>query len=252
MTAQSPAALEVRGVTKRYGAVLAVDGVSFKVDRGEILAVLGENGAGKSSVIRCVSGADSFDGGEILVDGTPVSLRTSHDARKWGIETVYQDLALFDNLSIAANFFAGRELATPTRLRGAGLLRRRAMAVAAADTLARVQVTLPNPRAQVGLLSGGQRQAIAVARAVNFATRLVILDEPTAALGVREARNVLDLVSRLPAQGIAVILISHNLEHVSAVADRAVVLRRGKLVGEVVPTAENHDRLVALIVGAQS
>lgn len=248
---ERPAVLDVRSVVKRYGAILAVDDVSFRVGQGEVLALLGENGAGKSSVIRCISGAESFDTGEILIDGQPASIRTSTDARRYGIETVYQDLALFDNLSISANFFAGREIARPRRLLGAGLLRNRMMAASAGATLERVEVNLPDPRAQVGLLSGGQRQAIAVARAVHFATRLVILDEPTAALGVRESRNVLNLVRRLPDQGISVILISHNLEHVTAVADRAVVLRRGRLVGEAVPTPQNHDRLVSMIVGAK-
>jgi D-xylose transport system ATP-binding protein len=250
MSAAGAPTLEIRDAVVRYGPILAVDRVSFHVHSGEVLALLGDNGAGKSSLIRCISGVQNLDRGEILLDGVRVNLKGAADAQRRGIETVYQDLALFDNLSIAANFFAGREQKWPRLLWHAGLLRERSMAQAAAATLERLQVNLPSPRAQVGLLSGGQRQAIAVARAVSFASRVVILDEPTAALGVRESRNVLELVRRLPEQGLAVVLVSHNLEHVAAVADRAVVLRRGKFIGEAVPTAENHDRVVAMIVGA--
>jgi D-xylose transport system ATP-binding protein len=243
--------LEIRNATKRYGAVTAVDDVSLSLERGEILALLGDNGAGKSTLIKCVSGAQSFDEGDVLIEGKPVSIKTPAGARRLGIETVYQDLALFDNLTVTGNFFAGRELSKPPLLAALGFLRNHVMAREAAALLSQVQVNLPNPRAQVGLLSGGQRQAIAVARAVKFASRLVILDEPTAALGVRESRNVLELVRRLPEHGVSVILISHNLDHVMAVADRAIVLRRGLLIGEAEPSEANHERLVGMIVGAR-
>jgi ABC-type sugar transport system ATPase subunit len=173
-------------------------------------------------------------------------------ARQHGIETVYQDLSLFDNLSVVANLFAGRELTAPRRARFPGWLRNRAMTARVAEILGDLEVNVPNLHAPVGLLSGGQRQAIAVARAVTFATRLVILDEPTAALGVRETRNVLRLVKRLPARGVSVIIVSHNLEQVAQVADRVVVMRRGANVGEAPPDAEHHDRIVSLIVGAQT
>jgi len=244
--------LEVRGAIKRFGAVTALDGVSLALGRGEVLALLGDNGAGKSTLIKCISGAQSLDEGTISVEGSPVTFRSPLDARRHGIETVYQDLALFDNLNVVANFFAGRELVAPRRLGPAGWMRQRRMAVETRETLSRLEVHLPNAGAPVGLLSGGQRQAIAVARAVSFATRVVILDEPTAALGVRETRNVLALVKRLPEHGVSVILISHNLEQVMEVADRAIVMRRGVKVGEARPDAANHDRIVGMIVGAQS
>jgi D-xylose transport system ATP-binding protein len=242
--------LEVRDAVKRFGPVTALRGVSFSLGEAEILALLGDNGAGKSTIVKTLSGAHTLDEGEILMDGKVIRLRTPADARRHGIETVYQDLALFNNLSVTANFFAGRELVSPCELGSLGALRRRRMTQAASETLERLQVNIPNPRSLVGLMSGGQRQAIAVARVVNFASRVVILDEPTAALGLREARNVLAMVKRLPQQGVSVILISHNLEQVMAVADRAVVMRSGRKVGEAVPTPENHDHIVKLIIGA--
>jgi ABC-type sugar transport system ATPase subunit len=240
--------LEVEGATKRFGAVAALNDVSLTVERGEIVALVGDNGAGKSTLIKCVSGAHRLDRGSVRIDGEPLVLRSPMHARQHGIETVYQDLSLFDNLSVVANLFAGRELTA----RFAGWLRQRAMTGRVAEILEALEVDVPNLHAPVGLLSGGQRQAIAVARAVTFATRLVILDEPTAALGVRETRNVLRMVKRLPARGISVVIISHNLEQVADVADRVVVMRRGTKVGEAPPDAEHHDRIVSLIVGAQT
>jgi ribose transport system ATP-binding protein len=245
------AVLEVRDAQKRFGAVAALNGVSLALEQGEILALLGDNGAGKSTLIKCISGAQPLDSGDILVDGARITLRSPQDARRHGIETVYQDLALFDNLNVVANFYAGRELTKPSRVLAAGWLRQRQMTATTTATLHRLEVNIPNARAAVGLLSGGQRQAIAVARAVAFAGKVVILDEPTAALGVRETRNVLRMVKRLPEQGISVILISHNLEQVMEVADRAVVMRRGVKVGEATPDAHNHDRIVGMIVGAR-
>jgi D-xylose transport system ATP-binding protein len=244
--------LEVENAQKRFGAVAALNGVSLSLEQGEILALLGDNGAGKSTLIKCISGAQPLDEGDILVEGRRVAIRSPLDARRYGIETVYQDLALFDNLNVVANFFAGRELTAPSGVLAPGWLRQRRMTATTTETLRRLEVNIPNPRAAVGLLSGGQRQAIAVARAVAFAGKVVILDEPTAALGVRETRNVLRLVKRLPDQGISVILISHNLDQVMEVADRAVVMRRGTKVGEATPDAENHDRIVGMIVGARS
>jgi D-xylose transport system ATP-binding protein len=244
--------LEVEDATKHFGAVAALSDVSLHVDRGEILALVGDNGAGKSTLIKCVSGAHRLDRGRVRIDGEPLALRSPMHARQHGIETVYQDLSLFDNLSVVANLFAGRELTAPPRVRFPGWLRRRAMTARVAEILGSLEVNVPNLHAPVGLLSGGQRQAIAVARAVAFATRLVILDEPTAALGVRETRNVLRMVKRLPARGVSVVIISHNLEQVADVADRVVVMRRGTKVGEAPPDAEHHDRIVGLIVGAQT
>ena len=243
-------ALAVRGATKRFGAVLALDDVDLEVDHGEVVAILGDNGAGKSTLIKCISGVHRLDAGEIELDGEPANITSPAAARAHGIETVYQDLALFDNLDPAANFYAGREDAVPRWLpKPLRVLRRRSMAAATAELLARLQVTIPDTAAAVGLMSGGQRQVIAVARVAVFASKVVILDEPTAALGIRESRKVLDLILRLRAEGHAVIVISHAMDHVTEVADRAVVMRRGRKVGEEIPSPESQERIVALIVG---
>ena len=241
--------LAVRGATKRFGAVVGLDGLDLEVSGGEVLALLGDNGAGKSTLIKCVSGALALDRGTIEMDGRAVSIHSPADARSLGIETVYQDLALFDNLRPSDNFYAGRELAGPRWLpRSIRVLKRRDMAETTRSTLQRLQVNLDDHGA-VGLLSGGQRQAVAVSRAAAFASRVVILDEPTAALGVRESRRVLDLILRLREEGKAVIVVSHAMDHVMEVADRAVVMRRGRKVGELVPSAETYTEIVSLIVG---
>jgi D-xylose transport system ATP-binding protein len=243
-------ALAVRNATRRFGAVLALDEVSLEVRGGEVLALLGDNGAGKSTLIKCISGALRLHQGTVEIDGEPVEISSPADARLRGIETVYQDLALFDNLSPSDNFFAGRELASPAWLpRGLRFRHRRQMTDSTRAVLDRLQVGVPDIDAAVGLMSGGQRQAVAVARAAAFASRIVILDEPTAALGVRESRQVLELIRRLRDDGKAVIVISHAMDHVIEVADRAVVMRRGRTVGELVPTADTRNDLVALIVG---
>lgn len=234
---------------KTFGGVTALDGASLTLNQGEILALLGDNGAGKSTMVKSISGAYHLDSGQILIDGEDAHIRHSADARRRGIETVYQDLALFDNLNASENFHAGREVAVPRFLGPCAFLRRRRMSSETKELLDRLQVRIPSLSLPVGLMSGGQRQAIAVTRAVAFATKIVILDEPTAALGLRESAQVLDLVRMLPQQGLAVILISHNMEHVIDVADRAVVLRRGRVVGEAVPTVETHETIVSLIVG---
>jgi D-xylose transport system ATP-binding protein len=250
MSERTDAVLAVRNATKRFGAVLALDDVDLHLAAGEVLALLGDNGAGKSTLIKCISGVHRLDAGSIEVDGVPLTMTTPAVARAAGIETVYQDLALFDNLDPAANFYAGRELAGPSWVpRGMRWLRRTDMARASTDVLERLQVRLPEPTATVGMMSGGQRQAIAVARSSAFASRVVILDEPTAALGLRESRQVLDLILRLRDEGRAVIVISHAMDHVMEVADRAVVMRRGRTVGEEVPRPENRGRIVSLIIG---
>jgi ABC-type sugar transport system ATPase subunit len=250
MSAPRVPALAVTGATKRFGAVVALDGVDLAVHHGEVLALLGDNGAGKSTLIKCLSGVHRLDAGEIRMDGEPVDIASPAAARAHGIETVYQDLALFDNLDPAANFFAGRETSTPRWLpRGLRVMRRGEMARATAAVLGRLEVRLPDARAAAGLMSGGQRQAVAVARASAFASRVVILDEPTAALGLRESRGVLDLIRRLRDEGRAIIVISHAMDHVIEIADRAAVMRRGRKVGEEIPHADNRQRLVSLIVG---
>jgi D-xylose transport system ATP-binding protein len=244
------ALLELCHAAKSYGAVQALRDAGMTVDAGEIVALLGDNGAGKSTLVKAISGVHRLDAGEIRLGGVRVDFRSPAEARSLGIETLHQDLALFDNLTAVANFHIGRELRRPRRLGRLGLLRTRAMERDWHAQLERLGVRPMDARQEVGVMSGGQRQAIALLRAVAFASRLVILDEPTAALGVRESTQVLELVRRLPEQGVAVLLISHNLEHVAAVADRAVVLRQGRSVGEAVPTAGNHEALVSLIVGA--
>jgi ribose transport system ATP-binding protein len=243
-------ALAVRGATKRFGAVLALDEVDLEVAHGEVLALLGDNGAGKSTLIKCVSGVHRLDAGVIEVDGVEVSMSNPAVARAAGIETVYQDLALFDDLDATANFFAGREKAGPRWLPvGMRWMRRREMAHTSAELLERLKVRLPDQGTTIGMMSGGQRQAIAVARTAAFASGVVVLDEPTAALGLRESGQVLDLIRQLRDDGCAVIVISHAMDHVMEVADRAVVMRRGRRVGEEVPRPENRARLVSLIVG---
>jgi D-xylose transport system ATP-binding protein len=242
--------LAVHNATRRFGAVTALDDVSLTLDAGEVLALLGDNGAGKSTLIKCVSGALRLHGGTIEIDGQPGTISSPAAARTLGIETVYQDLALFDNLDPIDNFYAGRELGGPHWLpQGLRVLRRREMKRTTREVVQRLQVGLPDLDGVVGLLSGGQRQAVAVARAAAFASRLVILDEPTAALGVRESRQVLDLIRRLRGEGKGVIVISHAMDHVIEVADRAIVLRRGRKVGELVPSDETHREMVSLIVG---
>ena len=250
MTAPNAPVLSVRGATKRFGAVVALGGVDIEARRGEVLALLGDNGAGKSTLIKCITGVHRLDSGTVEMDGVPVDPGSPAAARALGIETVYQDLALFDNLDPAANFYAGRELTTPRWLpRGLRLVRRRAMASATVEVLRRLEVGVADVNAPVGLMSGGQRQAVAVARAAAFATKVVILDEPTAALGVRESRHVLDLILRLRAEGLAIIVVSHAMDHVMEIADRAVVMRRGRPVGELIPRPENKEKIVSLIVG---
>jgi len=253
MSAASPPALAITGATKRFGAVLALDNVDLSVQHGEVLALLGDNGAGKSTLIKCLSGVHRLDAGTMYMDGRPVDIGSPASARAHGIETVYQDLALFDNLNPAANFYAGREPGRPKWLpQGLRFMRQREMADATAAVLSRLQVGIGDHRANVGLMSGGQRQAIAVARAAAFASKVLILDEPTAALGLRESRRVLDLIKRLREEGRAVIAISHAMDHVIEIADRAVVMRRGRKVGEEAPRADNHQRIVSLIVGGDS
>jgi len=252
MSPSGDAVLQVRGARLRYGAVAALDGVDLTLHQGETLALLGDNGAGKSTLVKSINGVNRLDEGEILIEGRRVDGLTPQAIRDLGVETVHQDLALFDNLSATENLFAGREIVSPPWLGRLGLTRKQVMSQRTRQVLVELRVGISDPELLIGLMSGGQRQAIAVARAQAFASKIVLLDEPTAALGVRESRAVLDVIKALPEKGISVIVISHNLEHVAEVADRAVVLRRGRLVGEAKPSAANHERLVAMIVGSAS
>jgi ABC-type sugar transport system ATPase subunit len=217
--------LRLEGIGKRFGPVQALTDVDLELPPGQVTALCGDNGAGKTVLIKCIAGIWAPDGGQIFWEGRPVHLHTPKDAAALGIETVYQDLALCDNLDIVQNMFLGRER---TRAR---LLDEDAMERAAAETLARLSVTtVRSIRQQVASLSGGQRQAVAVAKAVMWNSKLVIMDEPTAALGVAQTRMVLDLIRRLADEGIAVMVVSHNLNDVFEVADRIAVLQLGRMV----------------------
>jgi D-xylose transport system ATP-binding protein len=252
MSSDTPV-LSIRNAHKRFGAIHALKGVGLDAWRGQVLALLGDNGAGKSTLIKCISGIYPLDDGQILMDGAPVQLSSPAAARRVGIETVYQDLALFDNLTPAQNFYCGREISGPGWLpRPLQFLKTAAMNRQSAAVIDRLKVRLPRFDVPVARMSGGQRQAIAVARATVFARNVVILDEPTAALGLRESRKVLNLIAQLKAEGNAVILITHNMEHVVELADNAVVLRQGAKVGELRPNAGNRQDLVSMIVGAET
>jgi ABC-type sugar transport system ATPase subunit len=244
----APPFLAARNVSKRFGALIALSGVDLDIRAGEVLALLGDNGAGKSTFIKILAGAHQPSGGEILIDGRPVSLASPQDAAALGIATIFQELALSENLSIADNVFLGRELVS--RVAGVPFLRRAAMKTRVAGLLKELDAHIADPEAPVGSLSGGQRQAVAICRALNLDARLVIMDEPTAALAVAETRKVLDLARRLADRGCAVVLISHNLVEVFEVADRMAVFRRGRKIAERRREATNTEEIVSLITGA--
>jgi simple sugar transport system ATP-binding protein len=240
--------LEARGLVKHYGSVQALDGAGFTAYPGEVVALIGDNGAGKSTLVKTLSGVIRPDSGEILVSGSPVSFGNPLDARAHGIETVYQDLALAPDLDAAANLHLGRELYRwwpPLHVLNKTEMRRRA--VAAFKDLG---VELPDVTAPVGTLSGGQRQSVAVARAVAYASKLIFLDEPTAALGVVQRERVLDNIRRVRDRGIAVVLISHNMPEVLAVADRVEVLRMGRRVARFIAADASIEQLVSAMTGA--
>jgi D-xylose transport system ATP-binding protein len=237
--------LELRGVSKSFGAVQALYKVDFEVRTGEVMALVGDNGAGKSTLIKGIAGIHSFDEGEIRFDGRPVTIHGPRDSAQLGIEVVYQDLALADNLDVVANMYLGREQMTRA------VLDEPTMEQKARATLDSLSVTtLRSVRQAVAGLSGGQRQAVAVAKAVMWNSKVVILDEPTAALGVAQTAEVLNLVERLRERGHAVILISHNMADVQAVADRIVVLRLGRNAAEFKVEEASTQQLVAAITGA--
>ena len=242
------ALLEVRHLSKNFGAVQALRDLSMSVHAGEVVALAGDNGAGKTTLIKALSGVYKPSGGEILLEGKPVSFASPQEARERGIETIYQDLALADNLSIGANIFLGRE---PMRkaLGFIPVLDRRAMARAAKETMALLDFHVSRMDAPVSNFSGGQRQAVAIGRAVHWNARILIMDEPTAALGVPEQRKVIALIHQLKAQGRGVIFISHNLLDIFAVSDRIIVLRRGVQAGERLISDTSHEEVVRLMIG---
>ena len=239
--------LEASNITKRYGHVQALGGVEFSAAIGEVTALIGDNGAGKSTLVKVLSGAVRPDGGTITLEGRPLQLSSPLDAQRHGIETVYQDLALAPDLDSAANLHLGRELYLVPWL---GILDRRAMARKAREVFADLGVQLPDIHAPVGTLSGGQRQTVAVARAVYFASKIIFMDEPTAALGVIQRGRVLDTIKRVRDRGIGVVLISHNMPEVLAVADRIEVLRLGRRVTSFQGRDTSVEELVGAMTGA--
>jgi simple sugar transport system ATP-binding protein len=240
--------LEARGLVKRYGNVQALDGASFTAFPAEVVALIGDNGAGKSTLVKTLSGVIRPDSGQILVDGSPVTLGSPLDARSHGIETVYQDLALAPDLDAAANLHLGREIYRwwpPLHVLNKAEMRRRAV-----TAFADLGVELPDVTAPVGTMSGGQRQSVAVARAVAYASRIIFMDEPTAALGVVQRERVLDNIRKVRDRGITVVLISHNMPEVLAVADRVEVLRMGRRVARFIASETTIEQLVGAMTGA--
>jgi simple sugar transport system ATP-binding protein len=245
--AEAEPQLEARNLVKRYGQVLALNGANFTAFPGEVTALIGDNGAGKSTLVKCLSGAIRPDSGQIFVDGQAVTLASPLDARRHGIETVYQDLALAPDLDAAANLHLGREI---YRLRALHILNKTEMRRRAVAAFKDLGVELPDVDAPVASLSGGQRQSVAVARAVAFASKIIFMDEPTAALGVVQRERVLDNIKRVRDGGIAVVLISHNMPEVLAVADRVEVLRMGRRVARFRAADTNVEQLVGAMTGA--
>ena len=240
--------LQARSITKRFGGLQALADVDVDIHAGEVLAILGDNGAGKSTFIKILSGAYEPSAGTLLLDGAPVSFVSPQDAADVGIATIFQELALSENLSIAENVFLGRELVR--RVLGVPFLKRQAMKQKVAELLNTLEAHISDPEAAVGSLSGGQRQAVAISRALNLNARLVIMDEPTAALAVAETRKVLQLIRRLAEGGRAVILISHNMHDVFEVADRIVVFRRGRKIAKRWRSETDPEEVVSFITGA--
>jgi D-xylose transport system ATP-binding protein len=239
--------LELRGVSKAFGAVQALYQVDFHVARGQVMALVGDNGAGKSTLIKCIAGIHPIDSGEILFDGEKVDIHGPKDASRLGIEVVYQDLALCDNLDVVQNMYLGRE-----KIDGLHRLDETSMEAKAQETLRGLSVTtLRSVRQTVAGLSGGQRQSVAVAKAVMWNSQVVILDEPTAALGVAQTHQVLELVKRLGEQGLAVVLISHNLHDIFEVADSITVLRLGQNVAEFKRRETNEQEVVQAITAGK-
>jgi ABC-type sugar transport system ATPase subunit len=237
--------LSAEGISKHYGNVTALDSVGFTLGEGEIVALVGDNGAGKSTMINLLNGIIQPDAGTLRLDGDEILIESPRHAQELGIATVFQDLALVNQRDVAANLFLGRE---PRKF--GVIVDRRKMVAEASKAVARLRVGMPNVRALASDLSGGQRQAVAVARSIISDCRVLLLDEPTAALGVRESRRVVEFIKELRAEGgMSILLISHNMEHVFELADRVVVFRQGKKVGERVIGQTTMDEIVGLIVG---
>lgn len=246
--------LEVSGINKCFGAVEALINVDFRVYPRELVGLVGDNGAGKSTLIKIISGVEHADSGVIIFEGKEVNIQTPDDAKLLGIETLYQDLALINNLDVIANMFLGREKVTSMLFGDLKVLKNREMEAETIKILRNLKINLSSVREKVEVMSGGERQAIALGRAAGWGKKLVLLDEPTAALGVKESRQALALMERLRDQGMSAVIISHNLEHVFSVVDRVVVLRQGVIRGErqikdVVDHDTIADEIVSMITG---
>jgi fructose transport system ATP-binding protein len=241
--------LELSDIQMRYGPVHALNGVSFRIDAGEIVGLVGDNGAGKSTLVKIMSGALQPTAGTLRFEGELRSIESPLQARKMGIETVYQDLAIIPQMDVEANLYLGREI-MGKRWWNSWLLDKAAMRTEAKRHIGSLKVGLKSVRQQVGLLSGGQRQSVAVARAISWGHKLLIMDEPTAALGVRESSGVLDLIRRVRDRGIAIVLVSHNMPHVFELTDRIFVLRRGRQAGHLFTRDATMNEVVTLITGA--
>jgi len=244
--------LEARDIVKNFGRVRALRGASFTVYPQEVVALVGDNGAGKSTLVKTLVGVHPPDSGEILFDGKPVHVTTPHDARDLGIETVFQDLALAAEIDPAANMFLGREVVRGGILGKFGFLDKREMRRRSDDAFRKLGVRIQDTSAPVANMSGGQRQGIAICRAVTWASKVVFMDEPTAALGVVQTRNVLDQIKRVREQGLSVVLISHNMPEVFEVADRIEVLRLGQRVARLRPRDVSMEDIVAAMTGAST
>jgi simple sugar transport system ATP-binding protein len=240
---------EVRNLSKRYGPVVALDDASFKLHAGEVIGLVGDNGAGKSTLVKCLSGAHQPTSGQILLDGEERQWRSPHDAIEAGVETLYQDSGLAPHLSVSSNVFLGREQVKGGLLGKMGFLAQKSMDKQAHEDLARVGIAVPASNRSIAQLSGGQRQAVAIGRAVAWASKVILLDEPTNHLGARQAGEVLNVIRNAKAEGLGVVFISHTLPHVLEVTDRVVVLRLGRVVKDA-PTSEfNADTLLGTITG---
>jgi simple sugar transport system ATP-binding protein len=242
--------LEARGLTRRFGQVTALDGADFEIAAGEVVALIGDNGAGKSTLVKALSGNLEVDSGEVLFDGEPAVIATPTDASALGIETVYQDLALAPHLDPVQNMYLGREIMRPGLAGALGFMDNKAMRGHAREAFDRLGATVRSLGTPIGSMSGGQRQAVAIARAVHWANRVVFLDEPTAALGVRQTANVLSTIRRVADHGIAVVFISHSMPHVIEVSDRVQVLRLGRRVATYATKETSMEELVAAMTGA--
>jgi simple sugar transport system ATP-binding protein len=243
--------LEVKNVTKRFGGLVAVNSMSMGVRAGEVVGLLGDNGAGKSTLIKIISGVYHADEGSVFFMDREVKITNPMDALSLGIETIYQDLALAENLNVYSNIFLGRE--KMKRLLGLiNVLDHDYMLKESKTVLDRLEIEIPSLKNRISMLSGGQRQAVAISRSLYWDAKFLIMDEPTAALGITEQQKVLDLVNRLKDQGIGIIIISHQLLDVFSVADRLVIMRRGVKVGERLTGETTHNEIVSLIVGAEA